>query len=104
MTALMISTSANYHWVRSISAHTNGGGVLTLTLRGDRDAESTQYNQCDICIFTDDVALTERLIAAINGVNTERAAEIAAAEAAAAEEADDEPANEYVRASQVEGV
>lgn len=65
--APMISSTTNYHWVKSLSARTHGGGALTLTLRGDRDASSCQYNESDITIFTDDVELTERLIAAING-------------------------------------
>lgn len=78
--ALMISTTANYHWVKKISAHTHGGGALTLTLHGDCEADSCQFNQSEIVVFTDDVALTERLIAAINGAaeKPKAAAELAA--------------------------
>lgn len=65
--ALMISTGAHYHHVRSISACTHGDGVLKLTLHGDSDASDTQFNDAEITVFTDDVALTERLIKAING-------------------------------------
>lgn len=65
--ALMISTGAHYHWVKTISADTHGSGALKLTLHGDTDENFQQFNQAEITIFTDDVALTERLIAAING-------------------------------------
>lgn len=66
--ALIISSSVNYHWVKEISAHTNGGNVLKLTLRGDRDVNACQFNEVEINVFMDaDAALTERLIAAING-------------------------------------
>lgn len=67
MAALMVTSSSNYHWVKTISAHTNGDGVLSLTLHGDSEAIDGQFNQAEITVFTDDVALTERLIKAING-------------------------------------
>ena len=62
-----ISTSANYHWVERISAHTNGNGVLKLNLHGNSGVSATQFNYVEINIFTDDVELTDRLIKAING-------------------------------------
>jgi DNA-binding protein YbaB len=65
--ALMISTSANYHWVKAISASTHGDGALKLTFHGDRGANSCQFNEAEVTVFTDDVELTARLIAAING-------------------------------------
>jgi len=67
--ALMISTGSHYHHVKSIFAHTYGDGALRLTLRGNSDASDMQANEVDITVFTDDVALTERLIAAINGAS-----------------------------------
>jgi DNA-binding protein YbaB len=65
--ALMISTGAHYHWVKSISASTHGSGALKLTLHGGRDETFQQFNEAEITVFTDDEALTDRLIAAING-------------------------------------
>jgi D-lyxose ketol-isomerase len=65
--ALTIATGAHYHWVKSISAMTHGNGALKITLHGERDETSQQFNEAEITVFTDDVALTERLIAAING-------------------------------------
>jgi hypothetical protein len=65
--ALMISTGAHYHWVKTISASTHGSGALKLTLHGESDESFQQFNDAEITIFTDDVELTERLIAAING-------------------------------------
>lgn len=62
-----ISTGVHYHWVRKISARTNGNGALRLTLHGDPDASTVQFNEAEITIFTDDVELTDRLIKAING-------------------------------------
>lgn len=73
--AYQISTSANYHWVKKITAATHGDGVLKLTLHGDRDAHSCQFNEVDINVFTDDVEMTDRLIEAINGVSREQASE-----------------------------
>lgn len=67
MTAQMISTGAHYHWVKTISASTYGNGVLKLELHGARDAKADQFNMAEITVFTDDVALTERLVEAING-------------------------------------
>jgi len=67
MTALMISTGAHYHWVKSISASTHGDGALKLTLQGAEDEDFQQFNQAEITIFTDDERLVDRLIAAING-------------------------------------
>jgi hypothetical protein len=64
---MMISTGAHYHWVKSITASTHGSGALKLTLRGRDDESFQQFNEADITIFTDDIELTERLIAAING-------------------------------------
>lgn len=65
--ALMISTGIHFHWVKSISAGTYGNGALKITLHGDLDENMQQFNEAEITVFTDDVALTERLIAAING-------------------------------------
>lgn len=65
--ALMISSGAHYHHVRSITASTHGNGALTLTLHGDADASPEQFNDAEVTVFTDDVDLTARLIAAING-------------------------------------
>jgi DNA-binding protein YbaB len=65
--ALMISTGAHYHWVKAISASTHGNGALKLTLRGESDDTHQQFNEAEITIFTDDVELTKRLVAAING-------------------------------------
>lgn len=73
----MISLSANYHWVKTISASTTGNGVLNLTFHGDRDANGAQFNDAEVTAFTDDVELTERLIEAINRVGTEHAAKAA---------------------------
>lgn len=79
--ALMISSSVNYHWVKAVSASSHGGNVLKLTLRGERDALSCQFNEVDINIFMDGNAdLTARLIAAINSA----AAPVDAKETAAA--------------------
>ena len=63
-----ISTTANYHWVRKIIASTHGNGVLKLTLLGEQDPESVQFNTVEINVFTDDVEMTEHLISAINAV------------------------------------
>ena len=65
--ALMISTGAHYHWVKRITASTYGQGALKLTLHGEQDEGFQQFNDAEITVFTDDVALTERLVAAING-------------------------------------
>jgi hypothetical protein len=75
--AYMISTSANYHWVKTISASTYGDGVLKLTFHGDRAANDAQFNDAEVTVFTDDVELTERLIEAINRVGAEHAAKAA---------------------------
>ncbi len=84
MTApLMISASTNYHWVKSISASTTGSGALKLTMRGNSDFPY-QFNEAEITIFTDDAALTERLIAAINGAANPIEAEQSAEESEAA--------------------
>jgi len=69
-TALMISTGTHYHWVKSISAATFGGGALRLTLRGEQSESFQQFNEAEIVIFTDDAELTERLIAAINAASS----------------------------------
>lgn len=65
---MMISTSANYHWVKTVSASTHGNGVLKLTFRGDRDS-NCQFNESEINVFTDNEELTARLIAAINSAS-----------------------------------
>ncbi|MHB8272013.1 hypothetical protein [Bradyrhizobium sp.] len=63
----MISTSTNFHWVRKIVAGTNGDGVLKLTFEGDPEVSDCQYNHAEVMVFTDDIALVDRLIGAING-------------------------------------
>lgn len=65
--ALMVSTGAHYHWVKSIEASTYGNGALKLTLHGEPDDSFQQFNAAEITIFTDDEDLTARLVAAING-------------------------------------
>lgn len=77
--AYLISTGTHYHWVKQITASTYGDGALKLTLRGDPEVSQIQFNEAEITIFTDDVALTDRLIAAINGA----AKEVLSAERAA---------------------
>lgn len=67
----IISTGAHYHWVKTIAASTTGRGALKLTLRGDPTAAEHQFNEAEITIFTNDVALTARLIKAINGAAAE---------------------------------
>jgi hypothetical protein len=70
MSALMVSTCAHYHWVKSISASTHGNGALKLTLHGENDENFQQFNQAEVTVFLDDEALADRLIAAINGAAT----------------------------------
>lgn len=74
----LISAGASYHWVRQISASTHGDGVLKLTLHGDRDASEIQFNRAEVLIFTDDVEMTSRMVAAINGAAKAREEEPAA--------------------------
>lgn len=66
MSGYLVSTSANYHWVRKIVASTNGAGVLKLTLEGDQSVSECSFNQAEILVFLDDFRLTDRLIEAIN--------------------------------------
>jgi DNA-binding protein YbaB len=66
MSGNIISTSANYHWIKKIVASTTGDGVLKLTLEGDQSVSNCSFNQAEILVFTDDVDLTVRLIKAIN--------------------------------------
>lgn len=65
----MISAGAYYHYVHSIYASSTGAGVLKLTLKGDPKASQYQFNDAEITIFTDNIEVTERLIAAINGAS-----------------------------------
>jgi len=67
--AYMVSTCAHYHWVKKVTASTHGNGALKLTLHGETDASDVQFNEADITIFTDDIALTARLVEAINSVS-----------------------------------
>jgi DNA-binding protein YbaB len=76
MSGNIISTSAHYHWVKKIVASTNGDGVLKLTIEGDQSVSNRSFNQAEILIFTDDVALTERLIKAINDAAAELTTEV----------------------------
>lgn len=69
MSGYIISAGAHYHWVKKIVASTTGAGALKLTLKGDPNAAELQFNEAEITIFTDDVDLTARLIAAINSVS-----------------------------------
>jgi hypothetical protein len=66
--AYLISTGIHYHWIRKITASTHGNGALKLTLHGDSDASDCQFNEAEITVFTEDVAMVERLIEAINAV------------------------------------
>ncbi len=66
MSGYLVSTSANYHWVKKIVASTNSSGVLKLTLEGDQGVSECSFNQAEILIFTDDFDLTDRLVKAIN--------------------------------------
>ena len=77
--AYLVSTGSHYHWVKKITASTYGGGALKLTLHGDPDASPVQFYEAVITIFTDDDALTERLIKAINGAAAAPAEEAEAA-------------------------
>ena len=77
--ALMVSTTAHYHWVKSISAETLGQGALKITLHGATDENMQQFNTAEITIFLDNFELTDRLIAAINGAAVAPAAEEIAA-------------------------
>jgi len=65
----IVTSSANYHWVKKITAETNGDGVLKLTFIGDPDVVDHQFNKAEVNIFTDNVDMVDRLIDAINGVN-----------------------------------
>jgi hypothetical protein len=65
--AFMVSSGSNYHYVRRISAESNTDGVLKLVLHGDEDVSDIQFNYAEVLIFTDDQAMVDRLIAAING-------------------------------------
>jgi D-lyxose ketol-isomerase len=67
-----IATGAHYHHVKRITAGTHGNGVLKLELWGAKDSDS-QFNMAEITLFTDDEALTDRLVAAINQPEGERA-------------------------------
>jgi hypothetical protein len=64
---MLIYTTANYHWVKTISASTHGDDVITLTLRGSE--VSNCLNEAEIKIFTDDRALVARLVKAINSAS-----------------------------------
>lgn len=77
--AYLIAAGAHYHWVRKITASTHGNGVLKLTLHGDADALDEQFNQVEVTVFTDDVEMVDRLIAAINSVEPTRTPEVEAA-------------------------
>ena len=66
----LVTTSANYHWIKSITASRNtADAVLKLTLNGDPAASDYSYNQAEITVFMEDAAMVDRLIEAINGVN-----------------------------------
>lgn len=66
--AYLISTGSHYHWVREITASTHGNGALKLTLHGDRDASDCQFNEAEVTIFTEDAAMVDRMIEAINAI------------------------------------
>jgi hypothetical protein len=70
---MMISTSASFHWVKKVTAETNSDGVLKLIVHGDPDVSDCQFNQAEILIFTEDAAMVDRLVKAINRVSTETA-------------------------------
>ena len=65
--AYMISTTLNVHWATRIEASSGTEGTLKLTIHGDPAASTEQYNIAEVTIFTEDKALVERLITAING-------------------------------------
>lgn len=78
---MMISTSANYHWIKGVTASTYGDAALKLTFRGDPKAREDQFNEAEVTLFMEDAALVDRLIAAINGaaVDPEQTSEAEAA-------------------------
>jgi hypothetical protein len=80
--SLNLTTCFAVHWAKGISARTTGtcGAPLILTIHGG-EIEG-QHNSAEITIYTDNPALTESLIAAINGVRRE----VSAAEQAILEE------------------
>lgn len=57
-------STANYHWVKRISAHSHGDDVITLTLHGED--KGSDINEAEIKIFTTDRAMVARLVKAIN--------------------------------------
>lgn len=65
---LMITTSANYHWVRKIKAGSYDGLALKLIINGDTDASDCQSNEVEINLFFEEIdrALVGRLVVAIN--------------------------------------
>lgn len=67
--SLHLTTCFAIHWAKGISARTIGtsGAPLILTIHGE-DTEG-QHNEAEITIYTDNPALTEGLVAAINGVH-----------------------------------
>lgn len=67
----MISTTSNYHWVKTISAAHRTHNALTLTFHGDREAGDCQHNEADVTLFMDDADLVDRLVSAINSVKVE---------------------------------
>lgn len=77
MKGRFISTGVHYHGVEQIVASTHGGGVLRLTLKGDPAVSEMQFNEAEITIFTDNAAMTDRLIKAINGaIEEERVSQL----------------------------
>ncbi len=68
--AYMVSTSANYHWIERMTAATNGGAALKLTLHGNSAVSDEQFNQAEITIFLEDAEMVDRLVEAINGVGS----------------------------------
>lgn len=59
-------TNLSLHGTKNITARTTGtsGAPLQLRLEGSGDG----YNTAEVCIYTDDPVLTDRLIQAINAV------------------------------------
>ena len=65
--AYMISTATNIHWVQRVEARSNTPGVFTLSFWGNPAASDEQNNCAEVTVFTEDQALVDRLVAAING-------------------------------------
>jgi hypothetical protein len=64
--AYTISTSSNFHWIERVEAVSNTAGCLKLVLHG-ADFLPDNANTAEVLIFSDDHAMVERLVAAING-------------------------------------